>query len=87
MIITIFGIFKKDIELSRKNNTILFDLYVSMTNLVAIGVDTLRIDSDYSLEKVIIELIHMNPKMILYLVFNHINSCQGCVWKYRKSSQ
>ena len=36
-----------------------------MVNLVAIGVDTLRIDSGCSLEKELIELIHMNLLMII----------------------
>ena len=34
---------------------------MSMANLVAIGVGTLRIDSGSFLEKELIELIHMNP--------------------------
>ena len=34
---------------------------MSMTDLVAISVETLRIDSGYYLEKEFIELIYMNP--------------------------
>ena len=34
---------------------------MSMADLVAIGVETLRIDSECSLEKEFIELIRMNP--------------------------
>ena len=34
---------------------------MSMTDLVAIGVETLRIDSRCSLEKEFAELIHINP--------------------------
>ena len=34
---------------------------MSMTDLVAISVETLRIDSGYSLEKEFIKLIRMNP--------------------------
>ena len=34
---------------------------MSMADLIAIGVETLKIDSEYSLEKEFIELIHMNP--------------------------
>ena len=34
---------------------------MSMANPIAIGVETLRIDSGCSLEKEFIELIHMNP--------------------------
>ena len=41
----------------------LFDLthMIIMANLVAIGVETLRIDSRCSLEKEFTELIHINP--------------------------
>ena len=41
----------------------LFDLtnMMSMTDLIAIGVETLRIDSGCSLEKEFTELIRMNP--------------------------
>ena len=41
----------------------LFDLthMMSIANLVAIGVETLRIDSRCSLEKEFIELIYINP--------------------------
>ena len=34
---------------------------MSMADPIAIGVETLRIDSGYSLEKEFTELIHMNP--------------------------
>ena len=34
---------------------------MSMTDHIAIGVETLRIDSGCSLEKEFAELIHMNP--------------------------
>ena len=34
---------------------------MSMANPIAIGVETLRIDSGCSLEKEFTELIHMNP--------------------------
>ena len=34
---------------------------MSMADIVAIGVETLRIDSDCSLDKEFTELIHMNP--------------------------
>ena len=34
---------------------------MSKANLIAIDVETLRIDSGFSLEKEFIELIHMNP--------------------------
>ena len=38
---------------------------MSMADHVAMGVETLRIDSGCSLEKEFIELIHMNPLMII----------------------
>ena len=52
---------------------------MSMVYLIAIGVETLRIDSGCSLEKELTELIHMNPLMVLYLTFNQVDSCHGCV--------
>ena len=47
---------------------------MSMTNLVAIGVETPRIDSRFSLEKEFIEVIYMNLLMVLYLTFNYTDS-------------
>ena len=38
---------------------------MSIADLVAIGVETLRIDSECSLEKVFIEFIYINPLMII----------------------
>ena len=52
---------------------------MSMTDPIAIGVQTLMIDSGSSLEKEFIELIHMNRLMILYLTVNQVDSCHGCV--------
>ena len=52
---------------------------MSMADPIAIGVETLRIDSGCSLEKEFIELIHMNPLMVLYLTVNQVDSCHGCV--------
>ena len=51
----------KDIELSRK--IVLSNLTHMMItiDLVAIGVETLRIDNGCSLENEFIELIYMNP--------------------------
>ena len=43
---------------------------MSMADLVAIGVETLRIDSGCSLEKEFTELIRMNLLMVLYQNFN-----------------
>ena len=43
---------------------------MSMTDLVAIGVKTLRIESECSLEKEFTELIRMNPRIVLYLIID-----------------
>ena len=53
---------------------------MSITDLIAIGVKTLMIDSGCSLEKEFTELICMNPLMILYLTINQFDSCHGCVY-------
>ena len=52
---------------------------MSIADHVAICVDTPMIHSKCSLEKEFIELIHMNHLMILYLKFNQVDSCYGCV--------
>ena len=52
---------------------------MSMTDPIAIGVETLRIDSGCSLEKEFTELICMNPIMVLYITVNQVDSCHGCV--------
>ena len=52
---------------------------MSMADPIAIGVETLRIDSGCSLEKEFTELIRMNPLMVLYLTVNQVDSCHGCV--------
>ena len=38
-----------------------------MADPIAIGVETLRIDSGYSLDKEFTELFHMNPLMVIIL--------------------
>ena len=53
---------------------------MSMACLVAIGVETINIDSECSLEKEFTELIHMNLWMVLYLTANQVDSWQGCVY-------
>ena len=52
---------------------------MSMADPIAIGVETLRINSGCSLEKEFTELIHMNPWMVVYLTVNQVDSCHGCV--------
>ena len=43
---------------------------MSMADPLAIGVETLRIDSGCTLEKEFTELIRINPLMVLYLTIN-----------------
>ena len=50
-----------------------------ITNLAAIGVETLRIDNECSLEKEFTELICMNLLIVLYLTINQVYSCHGYV--------
>ena len=52
---------------------------MSMVDPIALGVETLRIDSECSLEKEFTKLIHMNPLMVLYLTVNQVDSYHGCV--------
>ena len=48
---------------------------ISMTNLVAIGVETPRIDSGCSLKKNFTKVIRMNPRTVLCQIVNHVDSC------------
>ena len=50
-----------------------------MADLVSIGIETPRMDSRCYLGKEFIELIHMNPLMVLCQTVNQVDSCQGCV--------
>ena len=52
---------------------------MTMIDTMAIGVETLRIDSECSLEKDFIELIHMNPWMVIIPNVNQVYSCHGGV--------
>ena len=52
---------------------------MTMTNLVAIGVQTLGLNSGCSLEKEFTELIRMNPSMVLNMSVNQVDSCHDCV--------
>ena len=52
---------------------------MSMANLVGINVETQMMDSGCSLEKELIQLIHMNPSMVLCQTINQVDSCHGCV--------
>ena len=46
---------------------------MSIVDLATLCVDTLKIDSECSLEKEFIELIPMNCCMVLYLIVNKFN--------------
>ena len=52
---------------------------MSMADPIAIGVETLMIDSAGSLEKEFTKLIRVNPWMVLYLTVNQVDYCCGCV--------
>ena len=52
---------------------------ISMVDPIAINVERPIIDIGYNLDKEFIELISMNPSMILNLVINQIDSYHICV--------
>ena len=52
---------------------------MSIADPIAIGVETLRIDSGCSLEKEFTELIRINPLMVIYLIVNQVDSYHDCV--------
>ena len=60
---------------------ILFDLthMINIADLMVIYVETPRIDSGYSLEEKLIELIYMNPQIVLCLIVDWVDSFQTCV--------
>ena len=51
---------------------------MSMADIVAIDVETLWIDNRGSLKKEFTKLIYMNPYMVLYIIFNQVNSYHSC---------
>ena len=51
----------------------------SMTDPIAIIVETPRITSWWSLEKELTKLICMNHRMVLYLTINQVDSCHSFV--------
>ena len=52
---------------------------MSTADLVAIGVEIPRTDSGCSFEKEFIELIHMNPLIVLCQTVNQVYSRHGCI--------
>ena len=53
---------------------------MSMTDPMAIGIETLRIESECFVEIEFSELIRMNPLMLLYLTINQVDSCHGGIY-------
>ena len=53
---------------------------INMVDLIAIDVETLKIDSGYSLEKKFIELIYIDPLMVLYLTSDQVDSYHGYLY-------
>ena len=53
---------------------------MSMSDLVAISVENLGIDSGYSLEKDFTKLICMNPLIVLYRIVNEGDSCHNYIY-------
>ena len=52
---------------------------MSMTDVVAITVETPRMDSRCTLEKEFTKLIRMNPFMVSHLTVNPVDLCHDCV--------
>ena len=52
---------------------------INIVDRVAIDEETLRINSGSSSKKVFTKLIHMNSSIVLYLIFNQVDWCHGCV--------
>ena len=52
---------------------------MSMVDLVAINVKTLRIDIGCSLKKEFFELIRLNPLMVFYQIISQVDSCHSCI--------
>ena len=52
---------------------------MSMTDVVAITVETPRMDSRCTLEKEFTKLIRMNPFMVSHLTVNQVDLCHDCV--------
>ena len=51
----------------------------NIVDLIAMGVETIKIYSGCSLEKEFIKLICISPLMVLYLIANQVDSCHNCV--------
>ena len=50
-----------------------------MHDLIAIGVETLRIDSMSYLEREFTELFHIYLSIVLYINVNQVDSCHICI--------
>ena len=61
---------------------------ISMVDLVAIGVETLRIKNECSLEKEFTELIRMNPQMLTIPNYQSgLFMSRLCVWSFDSRHQ
>ena len=52
---------------------------MSIYDLVAIDVETSKLDSRYSLEKYSTKIICIYPWIVLYLIIYHVDLCRSCV--------
>ena len=50
-----------------------------MVDPMDIDVETWRVDSEYSLQKDYINLIHINPLIVIYVTVKWVNSFHSCV--------
>ena len=52
---------------------------MSLADHMTICMDSSRIDSRCSFGEEFIELIHINPSKVLYLIFNQVDLSHGCI--------
>ena len=50
-----------------------------MVNLIVIGMEKLKIDNGYSLEKEFTKLICINPLTVSYHIMNQVDSCHDYI--------
>ena len=58
--------------------------FVNMANHMTINMETPRIDSSFSWKEELIELIYINPSIILYLNVNYLDLCHDRVCGHLK---
>ena len=59
---------------------------MSILDPVVASVEMLKIDSGCYLEKEFTKMIHMNPYMVLLLIFNYVDLCHG-MWSFNSRYQ